>query len=167
MVLEEQAWAFRAKAAQPCVYIIPVARGGAQDVRNFRILRGGKSGYIHENAGRNSTALHPVYAALLWSEGVPSLLQLPVERVASAQPVELLVSKMQRIQTDLKLAVILNYSTQIVTRASPKLHTSFYQVSTTSSQFLLFRWLIPHWTNIGGPILPWILCAHGPVAEAL
>lgn len=59
---------------------------------------------------------------------------------------------MQRIQTDLKLAVILNYSTRIVTRASPKLHTSFYQVSTTSSQFLLFRWLTPHWTNIGGPI---------------
>lgn len=43
----------------------------------------------------------------------------------STQPVELVASEMQRVQTALNLAVVLNYSTRRVACSSPKLHTSF------------------------------------------
>lgn len=66
-------------------------------------------------------ALHQVYAALLWSEGPPRLLQPPVDHA----PRVLLAGKMRRVQNNRKPAIILNYSNQIFAGSFPKLPMSF------------------------------------------
>jgi hypothetical protein len=86
------------------------------DVGNFR--NGG------EKAGRNSYKATRSTKCMLPSCGLRECLGA-FKCLYGTQPVELSASQMQRVQTDLKLAFTLDYSTGRVARSSPKLHQSF------------------------------------------